>query len=71
MAGRSASLSSVILILLSWDEERAALLAALRAAGAEVRALLVCAERDAPRDVPPGVLILNPGQIEQGLARLR
>lgn len=71
VAARRDSLSSVILILLSWDEERRKLAAALRAAGAQVRALLVCAERDAPRERPPGVLLLAPGRIEQGLAALR
>jgi hypothetical protein len=71
VAARRESLSSVILILLSWDEERGKLAAALRAAGAEVRALLVCAERDAPPERPPGVLLLVPGKIEQGLAALR
>jgi len=71
VAARSDSLSSVILILLSWDEDRRKLAAALRAAGAEVRVLLVCAERDAPRDRPPGVVHLAPGRIEQGLAALR
>jgi uncharacterized protein (DUF58 family) len=69
--GRGASLSSVILILLSWDEERARLVAALRGAGAEVRALLVCAERDTPKTPTPGVVVLHPGAIEQGLAKLR
>ena len=68
---RRASLSSVILILLSWDEQRRNLAAALRATGAEVRALLVCAERDTPRERPPGVLLLVAGKIEQGLAQLR
>jgi hypothetical protein len=71
VVARRESLSSVILILLSWDEERRKLAAALRAAGAEVRALLVCAEQDLPRERPPGVLLLVPGKIEQGLAALR
>ena len=71
VVARRESLSSVILILLSWDEERRKLAAALRATGAEVRALLVCAEPDAPPDRPPGVLLLVPGRIEQGLAALR
>jgi len=71
VVARRESLSSVILILLSWDEERRKLAAALRAAGAEVRALLVCAEQDVPREQPPGVLHLVPGKIEQGLAALR
>src|SRR6185503_4630267 len=68
---RRASLSSVILILLTWDDERRRLLASLRGAGAEVRALLVCAERDAPRDPPPGVVLLHPGSIEKGLSALK
>ena len=71
VAARNASLSSVILILLSWDEDRRKLLSELRAAGAEVRVLLVCEEGDAPSEIPPGVLLLNPGKIEQGLANLR
>lgn len=71
VAGRRDSLSSVILILQSWDEERRKLAAALRAAGAEVRTLLVCAEHDVPRERPPGVLLLVAGRIEQGLAALR
>jgi len=68
---RRASLSSVILILLSWDDERRRLAEAMRAAGAEVRALLVCAESDAPRELPPGVQLLVPGKIAQGLAALQ
>ncbi|MBI1943079.1 MAG: DUF58 domain-containing protein [Betaproteobacteria bacterium] len=71
VVARRASLSSVILILLAWDQPRSRLAAAMRAAGAEVRALLVCAERDAPRELPPGVVLLNPGKVEQGLAGLR
>jgi len=71
VVARRDSLSSVILILLSWDEERRKLAAALRATGADVRALLVCTERDAPPEPPPGVLLLVPGKIELGLAGLR
>ena len=64
---RRATLSSVIAIFVSWDEERARFIAALRAEGFGVRALLVRAEGDAPR----GVFQLQPGKIEQGLAGLR
>jgi uncharacterized protein (DUF58 family) len=71
VAGRRDSLSSVILILLSWDEERRKLVAALRGSGAQVRALLVCEERNAPPELPAGVARLAPGRIEQGLAGLR
>jgi uncharacterized protein (DUF58 family) len=69
--GRRAILSSVILILLSWDEARARLVESLRAAGSEVRALLVCPARDAPAERPAGVVVLHPGAIEKGLAGLR
>ena len=64
---RRGTLSSVIAIFVSWDEERARLVASLRAEGFEVRALLVREGGDAP----PGVLQLAPGKIEQGLAGLR
>lgn len=68
---RRAGLSSVILVLVAWDDERRRLLAALRAAGAEVRALLVCGPADRPADLAAGVTVLHPGAIEQGLAALR
>lgn len=71
VVARRENLSSVILILLSWDDERRKLAGALRAAGAEVRVWLVCEERDAPRERPPEILLLVPGRIEQGLAALR
>jgi len=68
---RRATLSSVIVILLAWDEARRALVSGLRAGGLEVRTLLVRDERAAPAAAPPGVVVLNPGRIEEGLARLR
>lgn len=71
VVARRESLSSVILILLAWDEGRRELVSALRATGAEVRALLVCEERDLPPELPPGIVFLIPGKIEQGLAALR
>jgi uncharacterized protein (DUF58 family) len=69
--GRRDSLSSVILILLAWDEERRKLAAALQASGAEVRALLVCARTARPSDAPAWVTVLHPGEIEEGLAAMR
>jgi len=69
--GRRDSLSSVILILLGWDEERGKLAAALQASGAEVRALLVCAKGARPAGAPAWVTALHPGEIEHGLAKLR
>jgi uncharacterized protein (DUF58 family) len=75
VAGRRDSLSSVILILLAWDEERRKLAAALRASGAQVRALLVRAKgAGAAADeepVPGWVAVLHPGEIEKGLAGIR
>jgi uncharacterized protein (DUF58 family) len=68
---RRAHLSSVILILLDWDEARRALVSSLRAAGAEVRVLLVRPDGDAPPALPAGILRLAPGNIAQGLAALR
>ncbi len=68
---RRASISSVITILVGWDERRRKLIADLRSAGGEVRALLVCAPQDLPRDAPAWLAVLHPGEIEQGLARLR
>ena len=64
---RRATLSSVIVIFVSWDENRARFVAALRAEGFEVRALLVGTTTEAL----PGILRLVPGQIEQGLAGLK
>ena len=71
VAGRRDSLSSVILILLAWDEERRKLAAALQGSGASVRALLVCAKDGEPGDLPGWVAVLRPGEIEKGLAGLR
>jgi uncharacterized protein (DUF58 family) len=68
---RRATLSSVIVILLAWDEARRGLVSGLRACGLEVRVLLVREERAAPASAPAGVMVLNPGRIEEGLARPR
>ncbi|MEO8145926.1 MAG: DUF58 domain-containing protein [Betaproteobacteria bacterium] len=65
--GRRATLSSVIAIFVSWDDRRERFVAALRAEGFDVRALLVREEGEAPQ----GVFQLRPGKIEQGLAALR
>jgi uncharacterized protein (DUF58 family) len=68
---RRAQLSSFILLLVSWDAARRDLVAALRARGAELRVLLVQPPAATPADLPPGVLLLHPGEIERGLAGLR
>jgi uncharacterized protein (DUF58 family) len=72
--GRRGELSSVIVVLLAWDEERRAFVRALAASGTEVRTLLVCEERDAPARAAAGVFVpqvLHPGRIEAGLAKLQ
>ncbi|HUK05405.1 MAG TPA: DUF58 domain-containing protein [Burkholderiales bacterium] len=75
IAARRESLSSVILILLAWDEERRKLAAALQGSGAEVRALLVCAKGARPgassEPLPGWISVLHAGEIEKGLAGLR
>lgn len=66
--GKAGSLSGAVLVLVGWDEPRAALVTNLRARGVELRVLVV-----APRpiaDAPPGVLVLTPGRVQQGLAQL-
>ena len=67
---RRSTLSSVIAVLLSWDEPRREFVARSRASGLEVRALLVCPPGEMPPE-EPGLLVLQPGQIESGLARLQ
>jgi len=72
VVARRESLSSVILILLTWDEERRKLAAALQASGAEVRGLLVCDKNARSAELVPGwLVVLHPGEIEAGLARFR
>ncbi len=68
---RRAQLSSLILLLVSWDPARRELVAALRASGAELRVLLVTPPDRAPPELPPGVHVLHPGEIEKGLAGLK
>jgi uncharacterized protein (DUF58 family) len=67
---RRATLSSVIAVLLAWDEPRRQFVREVRARGLEVRALLVCGPDETP-PVEPGLLVLRPGAIESGLAQLQ
>jgi uncharacterized protein (DUF58 family) len=68
--GHRERLTSCIVVLLDWDEPRRAFIEALRASGLEVRALLVCTRESAPVEAQAGLLVLHPGEIESGLARL-
>jgi len=63
------TLSSAVFVLLAWDEPRRNLVAALAAVGLGVRVLLVCEPANIPADVA-GLLVLHPGKIEEGLAKL-
>jgi len=65
--GQRQRLSSCVVVLLAWDEARRAFVNALRASGLEVRALVVSEEPILEK----GALMLHPGQIEAGLAKLR
>jgi uncharacterized protein (DUF58 family) len=67
---RRGSLSSLVVVLLDWDDARQAFVAAARASGLQVRALLVCSPAQAPRDPVGGLTVLHPGEIERGLAGL-
>lgn len=64
---KRGSLSSAVFVLLAWDEPRRKLVGALTAAGLGVRILLVS---DTPPADAEGLLVLHPGRIEEGLARL-
>ena len=68
--GRLARVSSAILVLVAWDDERRALAESLLAAGLEVRALLVCPSEERPQDLPAWLRVLHPGEIEAGLAKV-
>jgi hypothetical protein len=65
-----AQLTSCVLVLVDWNEARRGFAERLAASGVEVRAILVCARDDAPREAPAWLLVVHPGEIEAGLARL-
>lgn len=68
LRARREQFSACICILLCWDDARRRLLDTLRAGGATVLALLVSPA--APADLPQGIVLLRPGQMEQDLAAL-
>ena len=67
---RRGTLSSIIAVLLAWNEPQRKFVAAARSIGLEVRALLVCAPGETPGPEHAGLLVLHPGEIERGLAGL-
>ena len=65
---RAGQLSSVVLLLVEWDDERRALGESLLASGLQVRCMLICEDR--PAELPLWVHPLYPGKIEAGLLEL-
>lgn len=65
------ALSSFIAVFVEWDERRRRLVEAVAGSGVDARVLLVCPRDKAPAALPPGVLVLHPGEIEAGLLRLQ
>jgi uncharacterized protein (DUF58 family) len=61
-------LSSAILVLLAWDDERRDLVARLQASGVEVLALVVSDAPEMLEERASWLTVLRPGKIEQGLA---
>ena len=65
--GQRGALTSCIVVLLDWDEERQGFIEKMMKSGLEVRVLLV-SEKEIPER--ENILLLRPGQVEAGLARL-
>ena len=66
--GKRQALTGCICVLLGWDEPRRGLARALQAHGIALRVVAVC--DTPPDDRPPWLLVVEPGRIEEGLARL-
>jgi len=67
---RRATVSSIIAVLLAWDEPRKRFIAQARANGLDVRALLVTGA-ESPEASAAGLVVLRPDAIQQGLAALQ
>lgn len=65
--GQRRALTSCIVVLLDWDEERRGFIEKMMRSGLETRVLLV-SEKKIPEK--KNLLVLRPGQVEAGLARL-
>jgi hypothetical protein len=65
---RRGALTGCICVLLDWDEERARFLRRLSALGVAFRAIAV--SRSPVADPPPWLLVVEPGKVQEGLARL-
>jgi uncharacterized protein (DUF58 family) len=67
---RASMLSGCILVLIDWDEERAAFVEKLKGRGLPLAALVVTEKPGPEGDRPDGVFWLKPGRIEEDLARI-
>jgi uncharacterized protein (DUF58 family) len=65
---RRQALTGCICVLLGWDEARAGFIRQLRSHGVATRAIAVC--REPVRDAPGWLLAVEPGRVQEGLARL-
>jgi uncharacterized protein (DUF58 family) len=65
-----ATLSSVILVLLAWDQARRDLVSALRANGLQVLALVVSERPEQIVERAPWLVVLQSGKIQQSLSAL-
>lgn len=62
------ALTGCICVLLGWDEERAGLVRRLRSEGVVAR--VVAVSRAPVADAPEWLLVVEPGRVQEGLARL-
>ncbi len=68
LMARRATLTSSILVLIGWDEQRSQLVKELRVLGLPLLVMTVLNEP--PADAPAWLHVLVPGRIKEGLARL-
>lgn len=65
---RRGALTGCICVLIGWNDERAGFFQRLRANGVAFRAIAVC--RQPVADPPSWLLVVEPGKVQEGLARL-
>ena len=68
VVARRGALTGCICVLLGWDEERASFLRQLQSHGIAFRAIAVT--REPVADPPAWLLTVEPGKVQEGLARL-
>jgi hypothetical protein len=68
LLARRAALTSSILVLIGWDEQRRRLMQELRMLDLPLLVMAVLGEP--PADAPPWLHVLVPGRVAEGLARL-